>query len=116
MKKLLTTVLLFYISVIPAQSVERTGADLLQECLEWKKMYEHGTSNPNVAYQAGECVAYIQGIADSLYVQKRYCPGRSIYTQRTRAVIKYLENNPTALDEDKMQLTINALTKAFPCK
>jgi len=37
MKKLITTVLLFYISVIPAQSVERTGNDLLQEYLEWKK-------------------------------------------------------------------------------
>lgn len=116
MKKLLTLILLFYITVIPAQSVERTGNDLLQECLEWEKMYEHGTSNPNVAYQAGECVAYIQGIADSLYVQKRYCPSRSIYTQRTRAVIEYLENNPGALDEDKMQLTINALVSAFPCK
>ncbi len=116
MKKLLTTVLLIYIGVIPAQSAERTGNDLLQECLEWKKMYEHGTTNPSVAYHAGECVAYIQGIADSLYVQKRYCPDGSIYTQRTRAVIEYLENKPEALDEDKMQLTINALVSAFPCK
>ena len=116
MKKLIIAVLLFYISVIPAQSVERTGNDLLQECLEWKKMYEHGTSNPNVAYHAGECVAYIQGIADSLYIQKRYCPGSSIYTQRTRAVIEYLENNLDALDEDKMQLTIAALVSTSPCK
>ncbi len=116
MNKLLLFILLFYIGVIHAESSGRTGNDLLQECLKWKKMYEHGTSNPNVAYQAGECVAYIQGIADSLYVQKRYCPGRSIYTQRTRAVIEYLENNPAALDEDKMQLTITALVSAFPCK
>jgi len=85
-------------------------------CHAWKKYYAHGSSDPNVAYKAGECVAYIQGIADSLYVQKRYCPSRSIYTQRTRVVIEYLENNPKVLDEDKMQLTINALVSAYPCK
>jgi len=116
MKELLTLALLFNSGVVLAQSAEKTGNDLLQDCLKWKQMYGHGTSNPNVAYQAGECVAYIQGIADSLYVQHKYCPGRSIYTQRTRAVIEYLENNSTALDEDKMQLTINALVSAFPCK
>jgi len=95
---------------------DRTGKDLLEQCHEWKKYYAHGSSDPNVAYTSGKCVAYIQGIADSLYVQKQYCPARSISTQRTRAVIEYLEKHPSLLEEDKMQAVTQALIGAFPCE
>lgn len=53
MKIFLALALLFFAFVIQAQSEGRTGNDLLQDCLKWKKMYEHGTSNPNIAYQTG---------------------------------------------------------------
>ena len=95
---------------------DRTGADLLEQCHEWKKYYSHGSSDPNVAYKAGQCISYIQGIADSLYVQKQYCPARSISTQRTRAVIEYLEKHTSLLEEDKIQAVTQALIEAYPCK
>ena len=95
---------------------DRTGKDLLEQCHEWEKYYSHGSSNPNVAYKAGRCISYIQGIADYMYVQKKFCPNRSISTQRTRAVIDYLEKHSGLLDEDKMQAVKQALINSYPCK
>lgn len=110
--KLLPLILILFVAPVLA---DRTGEDLLEQCHEWKKYYAHGSSDPNVAYKAGECIAYIQGVADSLYVQKKYCPARSISTQRTRAVIKYLEKHPSLLEEDKMQAVTQALIGSYPC-
>lgn len=113
MKKLLPLILVLSAAPIMA---DRSAKDLLEQCQEWKKYYAHGSSDPNVAYKAGECIAYIQGIADSLYIQKQYCPARSISTQRTRVVIEYLEKHRSLLVEDKMQAVIQALIEAYPCK
>ena len=113
MKKLLPLILILFAA---SGLAERTGKDLLEQCHEWKKYYAHGSSDPNVAYKAGECIAYIQGVADFLYVQKQYCPARSISTQRTRAVIEYLEKQTSLLEEDKMQAVTQALIEVYPCK
>ena len=113
MNKLLSLILILVAAPVLA---DRTTKDLLEQCQEWEKYYAHGSSDPNVAYKAGQCISYIQGISDSLLIHKQFCPARSISTQRTRAVIKYLENHPSLLEEDKIQGVTQALVETYPCK
>jgi len=74
---------------------------------------------------AGECLGLTEGVRNtmmqlnsSLQPEMRTCfPTTGIQNgQAIRIVVKYLENNPEKLNQDKTLLTMLAYSQAYPCR
>ena len=93
------------------------GTRLLETCREALK------ENPQNAYRAGYCMAFVDGTLRGweagAYVRDgspNYClPPTTTLGQLVSVVSKYVEDNPSALAGRAELLVITAVQKAFPC-
>lgn len=102
------------------------GNDLLKSC---KALLAATAKNPepmNVGdFAQGACLGIIEGVRTTMVVlngnlspELRTCfpPKGIINEQAIRIVVKYLEDNPAKLNEDRAVLTATAYNQAYPCK
>ncbi|WP_223592416.1 Rap1a/Tai family immunity protein [Pseudomonas sp. A-R-19] len=97
------------------------GNTLLKQCKQFIKFMDGENAN---GLDAGLCGGFVRGVTSTnflyseLFKQKfGICEPRNISAnQDVRIVVKYLENNPKQLSEDRTILVWLALADAFPCK
>ena len=70
---------------------------------------------------AGECDAYLSGIADAIEAEGRAkasacIPTAVTGTQLREVVLKYMRDNPQTRQAHAGALTIKAFSAAFPCR
>lgn len=120
------------------------GNDLLRACKEGIRMMEGEKLSSNALSGATFCSGYISGFSDGMASTAGFNAGKkinlkdatpevalqdvrkySIYCtygnrvtnlQKTRVVVRYLEQNPQFLHEPQSILVTRALSEAFPCK
>jgi hypothetical protein len=137
MKKLVVTLLFFL--CVPALTraaslSSTTGSVLLTKCHTAEKMDEASPKLNDIEWGAANyCLGFIQGVVDTDTMwqfaedQKRdrpsslpishYClPDNYSWSQVTRTVVKWLEDNPTKLSDAGFAVVHNALVAGYPCK
>lgn len=107
-----------------------------QEFLGWCKsasqlQYTGSTGSTGNEVDAGVCMGYVMGVYQTLLVWESspwnagngpkpdifVCPPPGTgYGQMVDVFLKYLETNPSRLQEDEFVLIWDALREAFPCK
>ena len=78
------------------------------------------------AHEAGECDAYLAGVADAIAKQGETLPTgtkplacipAAVKTAQMReVVVKYLRGHPQSREEKGADLTVKAFAAAFPCR
>jgi hypothetical protein len=110
-----------------AQSSHRSGNDLLSECQDALK---ESVAIANLV-TAGRCFGYLEGLNDSEGLKRRpsdsartlddpglrqWCtPAGVTMGQIAMVIVKYLNDHPERLQEDKFDLARQALKRAWPC-
>lgn len=120
------------------------GNDLLDACKEGIRMMEGEKLSSNALTGATFCSGYISGFSDGMASTAGFNASKKInlkdvtrevalqevrnYSifctygnkvtnlQKTRVVVRYLEQNPQLLHEPESILVTKALSEAFPCK
>ena len=100
------------------------GNELLVECQHYIKLVDGGTVRNDVHFDAGTCVGFVLGVANAVYYysdelkkDQKFCvPDNASNSQLVRVVVKYLNDNPKILNEERMSLVWLALMDAYPCK
>lgn len=123
---LLLCIMVLSVSSALAESDRPSGHNLLQDCTVFLNIVEDGSADRNDLGSAYRCASYIRGIADmnSAYaavhadaIEPFFCAPQNVSTgQMVRVVVKYLNENPDSLHNDKFLETWRALSQAFPCK
>jgi len=120
------------------------GNDLLRACKEGIRMMEGEKLSSNAVSGATFCSGYISGFSDGMASTAGFNASKRINAkdvtadvalqevrkfsifciygnkvtnlQKTRVVVRYLEQNPQLLHEPESILVTRALSEAFPCK
>jgi hypothetical protein len=115
------------VCVVEARADETSGNEQLEMCTKALMIYERGAGAKNVleGMMFGECLAHIEGVRDTMINYNNQLPKSSqtcfpksggTNGQSVRIVLKYLNEHPKDLHENRTLLTINALHSAYPCK
>lgn len=102
------------------------GNDLLKSCKALLAATAKDPQPMNVGdFAQGTCMGVIEGVRTTMMVlngnldpELRTClPPKGITNEQAiRIVVKYLEDNPAKLNEDRGVLTVIAYHQAYPCK
>lgn len=94
-----------------------TGNQLLAQCKTAINMIDSnaaGTANDN--FDAGYCLGTVRAMGAVLMTAGLVCGTDNVtVAQEMRIVIKYLQDNPSLLNQDDTGLAEVALMAAFPC-
>ncbi len=117
--------MLFFTGSAFAQTQNRDGNSLLESCNAALKLIDD--SSAQVDRGAWYCVGYVQGIRESLDAQRLLSsstrtpdpsginiPEQVENRQVIRVVVRWLQNHPESLHEQKIVIMIWALREAFP--
>lgn len=112
-----------------SQTVERTGEQLLKEC---QVVTMHTDGSKMTAFEFGEeghCLGYLSGATDVLEEWDEsntklhgnnpspVClPSNVTMNEIAMVVVKYLNDHPNKLHNDRSLLVMLALSDAYPCK
>jgi hypothetical protein len=122
MKALHSIVILLTLLLYLPVSNASDGNELLGYCKSAIELFDAGHTKDESG--ASFCIGYVIAAKETLSVASmastdlkiRACiPDGVTGVQGVRVVTKYLENNPEALHERMLTLTIVALREAFPC-
>jgi hypothetical protein len=119
--------LLFSCSSFAADVKDVDGNQLLESCTAAVQFMDNGSfSSATQLRQTSWCTGYVTGLMQALDLarklsdkqdQKNYpCLAGIASEQATRAIVKYLRENPEKLQERAVTLSLVALQRAFPCK
>lgn len=143
MKKILPLLMIttfYFYSITPAHSTEQVpdGNDVLRDCsLALDMAQDDYIQNvlkgikqmPSTEQQskAHQCMGYIVGFKDALYVNQIYEEKNGIKSSiclpynnlnnelAVRVVLKYIKDNPKLMSRPREGLVFNAFYYAFPC-
>lgn len=129
MKRLLMVAAIFMImTAIPAMAVKRTGNDLLVDCANLIKTESIDSVNKEKLLGIGYCIGLIDGLVTFNYVYEavleregnsnmvQMClPQRISTRQSAEIIVKYLQDNPSRLQQSGQALAAQALVTAYPC-
>lgn len=127
---------LFFLGLCRFSYADLVGKDLLENCEAKVKIDESKSNaliNPSDAFQAGACTGYIKGFDDLEIIyasilagpkaQEKDVKKYSLYclttgttnVQLAKAIINYLKNHPTELNENASIVVAKAFRASFPC-
>ena len=103
---------------------QKTGNDLLNQCRKMVVALETTQAqSPKDAYDSGVCIGFIEGVRGTLdYYGVSKLPAqaciRETVTNRQlmNLIVNYLNLNPQDLDKPAIELAIEPLRRAYPCK
>ncbi len=113
--------LIFLVAAIPLLwngpvAAQNTGNTLVNWDLAEQRV-RAGLDDPEDLIKTGQLMGFLQGVGNILDGLRIVClPPRSTVGQWKIVVFQYLRDNPEKLDENATQLTLNALSSAFPCR
>ncbi len=123
MRKLSFTILCYFLTLWSPSIFTAPVSDgnlLLKSCKHGNTLVEN--SLPNLTqqelYEAGYCHGLMRGVLSVLvsdYSNKTCIPEEVNNFQSARIVVNFLENNPKLLYKSDYELSIEALTNAYPC-
>ena len=101
-----------------------SGEILMEHCNATLKLKDTNKPTHEDHIKSVGCLSYLEGIKQMLYeensiaLQKNICfPEIGISnSQASRIVINFLEDHPEKLREQKLNITLEAFAKAFPCE
>ncbi len=105
--------MLLALMIITECSYAYTGNELEKKMVEYEKLDNDITINFTAS---GNYSGYVTGVADATNGLFWCNPGNITYNQEFKVVSKYLNNNPEKLHLKAVDLVVQALTEAFPCK
>lgn len=120
-------IIIFSLSFVNAKAMAASSVDgnyLLQSC-QATIMVLDGKQAPSDLTQVGYCLGLVGGVRETIDIIKQnekdsvvgICvPAEANTYQLIRVIVKFLQNNPSMLHENRTALTIGALVTAFPCK
>lgn len=106
------------------------GKALLEECREVENLTAGATDLDTTSFlRIGSCTGYLQGFREGFWarmgaeqafserkVPEYICIPKGFDNgQAASLVVRYLEENPSMLDEPKMSVVLSAFIKAFSC-
>jgi hypothetical protein len=116
---MLVPLLILSMQASPAAEPHHRGSDLYASCVaDVKMMDDESYYDPSAA----RCLYYIDGFIDGLMVNevsgRRSLVCLTTYTYGTvaRVYVKYMQEHPKAMDQDKAVGFLFALREAYPCK
>jgi hypothetical protein len=82
--------------------------------LEDERILLNKSTDAPTAFEAGQCLAYVRGVVDSMPVGGDFSPGPKVtLTQYTDVVFKYLDEHPELRDKQASSLVWSGLLQAF---
>jgi len=93
-----------------------SGNGLLPQCQAAVDALTDDAKFAAASYDIGYCTGLIHGISDVLESLGTVCPGDGVTgAQRTRVVVKFLNDHPARLNDRDTILVMDALRQAWPC-
>ncbi|MPZ40607.1 MAG: hypothetical protein GEU95_21660 [Rhizobiales bacterium] len=111
MKRLLLTIALLASTPAIAQQADPWSANnMVQPCKRWAN--QEGGSNP----YSGTCAGAARTLLTFAPTLGACPPDNASIGQLTKIIVRYAEQRPERLHEDYLQLALEALRAAWPCK
>lgn len=99
-------------------AVARTANDLLNECNKFLTITDNPAYQTSMtdAYEAGRCIAYIEGASDILQVEGTICLEEEVTSgQLARIVVNKAKASPYLLSKAPATLVYSALAAHYLC-
>ncbi|MFJ2684026.1 Rap1a/Tai family immunity protein [Pseudomonas sp. NPDC087342] len=106
-------------TIASSSAMALDGNGLLLQCQALIRSME--IQGPDT-YDSGHCMGVVQGVTDVLVLYqdklpKKFCiPHDVTYGQGVRIVTKYMQDNPSLLNNHDSVLVLAAYADAYPCK